>query len=514
MKKFLAALTAAVLGLGVGAGAITLPAFATSLPSDATAVASNATAPSANSENFWETLTGEVCTKYEPVDVVPYTLVAPPSGFVYSKLIIKAGSSSSVDHENYVWYPPNIIVGAQYQHQEKDSISHLILCVVPTDIPVTITVGPSATEPTCDEAGSLVVPVTANVSWTGGSNGDGPGSYTLVAHAATGYVISGTSSFPVEVLDQLEGEECDNDLPVTITVLPSATVPTCDLAGSLVVPVTANVSWTGGSNGDGPGSYTLVAHAATGYVISGTSSFPVEVLDKLEGEQCDKLAGVVGDPVPTEAACAIDEESSSTDGFYTIHEAEGVGYYVHVNAVLVATITSTFPYGPVIFSVTSYPSLVEIQAFALPGYFLDGEVTSFWSHTFLFNERLCNLKDLALVTPVVDQDPPTCTLSGRFFLGGDGVEWLTSPGGVPVAAGWHNVPSVTTLTFQAVPGPDNGFADDTQTVFEFEFLASPLECLDTLAFTGNEGVPLFLGGAAALLLLGAASIFFTRRRTL
>ena len=436
MKKFLAALTAAVLGLGVGAGAITLPAFATSLPSDATAGASNATAPSANSENFWETLTGEVCTKYEPVDVVPYTLVAPPSGFVYSKLIIKAGSSSSVDHENYVWYPPNIIVGAQYQHQEKDSISHLILCVVPTDIPVTITVGPSATEPTCDEAGSLVVPVTANVSWTGGSNGDGPGSYTLVAHAATGYVISGTSSFPVEVLD------------------------------------------------------------------------------KLEGEQCDKLAGVVGDPVPTEAACAIDEESSSTDGFYTIHEAEGVGYYVHVNAVLVATITSTFPYGPVIFSVTSYPSLVEIQAFALPGYFLDGEVTSFWSHTFLFNERLCNLKDLALVTPVVDQDPPTCTQSGRFFLGGDGVEWLTSPGGVPVAAGWHNVPSVTTLTFQAVPGPDNGFADDTQTVFEFEFLASPLECLDTLAFTGNEGVPLFLGGAAALLLLGAASIFFTRRRTL
>ena len=269
-----------------------------------------------------------------------------------------------------------------------------------------------------------------------------------------------------------------------------------------------------------PTTLTIKAFALTGFVLGDGATAEWSHTFNAAGEDCNDVKAVAGDPTPTEARCAVpkSEESevelAATDGFYTIVETEGVGYYVYVNAVLVDTITSTFPYGPVKFTVTSYPSLVAIQAFALPGYFLDGEATSSWSHTFRFDEKLCNLQDLALVTPVVDQDPPTCTQSGRFFLGGDGVDWLTSPGGVPVAAGWHNVPSATTLTFQALPAPGNGFDLETQTVFEFEFLASPLECLDTLALTGNEGVPLFLGGAAALLLLGAASIFFTRRRIL
>lgn len=74
--------------------------------------------------------------------------------------------------------------------------------------------------------------------------------------------------------------------PVTVQAAPSATAPTCDAAGSLVVPAQTGIVWSGGSNGDGPGSYTLVATAAEGYTLSGQSVFPVTVLPKKSGAEC------------------------------------------------------------------------------------------------------------------------------------------------------------------------------------------------------------------------------------
>lgn len=420
MKKILAALTAAVLGLGLVAAA---------------GPAAWATPPvNTNHEDYWETLPGEVCDKQEPVSTPFVITTAAGAGLVYSKLVLKAASG---ENENFVINSPQVGVG--YTHPNGHNISHIILCKIPAP-----------------------------------------------------------------------------DEPVVITVAPSATAPSCEAAGTLVVPVTPNVTWTGGTNGAGPGSYTLVATPATGFYISGQSSFPVTVLGQLDEAECLKDASVIGDPEPTEAQCAnIEEETPQTDGFYTIVEAEGVGYNVFVDDVLTTTIISDAAYGDVLFYVTSYPSTVRIEAFALPGYTLNPDAVDEWEHEFLFSERLCNLQDFALVTPVTDQDPASCTLSGRFFLGGDGVDWFTSPGGLPVAPGWHDVPAATTLTFQAVPGLGNGWEDpEQQTIFVFEFDDAPLECLDTLAFTGNEGVPLFLGAAAALLLLGAASIFFTRKRTI
>jgi hypothetical protein len=74
---------------------------------------------------------------------------------------------------------------------------------------------------------------------------------------------------------------CQKDIPVAISTVPSATAPTCDADGALVVPNTANITWSGGTNGDGPGTYTLVATPASGYTLNGAQdTWVIQVLPK------------------------------------------------------------------------------------------------------------------------------------------------------------------------------------------------------------------------------------------
>ncbi len=74
---------------------------------------------------------------------------------------------------------------------------------------------------------------------------------------------------------------CQKDIPVVITTVPSATAPTCDADGTLVLPNTADITWSGGSNGDGPGAYTIVATPASGYTLSGAQdTWVIQVLPK------------------------------------------------------------------------------------------------------------------------------------------------------------------------------------------------------------------------------------------
>lgn len=74
---------------------------------------------------------------------------------------------------------------------------------------------------------------------------------------------------------------CQKDTPVVIGTAPSATVPTCDTDGKLVLPTTANITWSGGSNGDGPGTYTVVATPASGYTLNGAQdTWVIQVLPK------------------------------------------------------------------------------------------------------------------------------------------------------------------------------------------------------------------------------------------
>lgn len=74
---------------------------------------------------------------------------------------------------------------------------------------------------------------------------------------------------------------CQKDSPVEIATAPSATAPTCDADGTLVLPNTAHITWSGGSNGDGPGTYTIVATPASGYTLNGAQdTWVIQVLPK------------------------------------------------------------------------------------------------------------------------------------------------------------------------------------------------------------------------------------------
>jgi hypothetical protein len=99
------------------------------------AVASSA-APNTNSPDYWETLPGEVCLDvgYETEDSAsnPYVLPEAPVGTVYSKVIVKAGSTGKggVIDENEVFLT-GLVAGAEFVHPDKNSISHVIVCTVP-----------------------------------------------------------------------------------------------------------------------------------------------------------------------------------------------------------------------------------------------------------------------------------------------------------------------------------------------------------------------------------------------
>lgn len=94
-----------------------------------------------NSADYWEQLPGEVCVKpafsSENATTTPFTLPALGAGFAYSKVIVKAGSSgNSVTEENSVYTADraggSLTAGDTFVHREKNSISHVIYCYVPS----------------------------------------------------------------------------------------------------------------------------------------------------------------------------------------------------------------------------------------------------------------------------------------------------------------------------------------------------------------------------------------------
>ncbi|WP_439564825.1 hypothetical protein [Microcella sp.] len=131
--RLIAAGTAVVLALGAAVGGT------------ATAMASNGggggSSTNTNSETFWQQLPGEVCVKpafsSENSTTTPFVLPAIDSSRVFSKVIVKAGSSGkSVVQENAVFTTDRnggtLTAGDTFVHPEKDSISHVIYCTVPS----------------------------------------------------------------------------------------------------------------------------------------------------------------------------------------------------------------------------------------------------------------------------------------------------------------------------------------------------------------------------------------------
>lgn len=254
-KKTVALFTTSLLALALAVGAAT-PAMAYSAAQPPTGV-------DANHEENWEWAPGEVCIKDDNSRTTPsYTVVAPPAGTVYSKIILKAGGVSN--DPNTVFTDPQ--VGAVLITKSIKNISHIIFCTIPTPpTAVTVEAAPSFTPATCDAGGTLVVPAQAGIVWTGGADGDGPGTYTLHAAAATGYVLSGQQVFTVSVPPMKSAEECTT----SVTPLePDVTwITECGTYGSVVADDTDEFDYTIVGSG-GQGTYTVTAVARPGYVLA------------------------------------------------------------------------------------------------------------------------------------------------------------------------------------------------------------------------------------------------------
>ena len=169
---------------------------------------------------------------------------------------------------------------------------------------------PSATDPTCTAAGTLVVPSQpAGVSVSGGAaDGSGPGTYTFTYAPASGsYVFpAGTdTSRTVTVLPRKTGADCPSDVQQPTLVAPNApsqTEPTCTTAGSITAPV-AQTGVVVTSTDLGDGTTRFVSVPAAGYTFGAGNaqsvSQTVTAKPRQGGAACGEVQGVddgVGDP--------------------------------------------------------------------------------------------------------------------------------------------------------------------------------------------------------------------------
>lgn len=129
----------------IAAGTAILLALGAAVGGTAAAVASNGggggNTTNTNSAAYWQQAPGEVCVKpsfsTEDSTTTPFTLPALGAGLAYSKVVVKAGSTgNSVQQENAVFTTDRtggaLTAGDTFVHPEKNSISHVIYCTVPS----------------------------------------------------------------------------------------------------------------------------------------------------------------------------------------------------------------------------------------------------------------------------------------------------------------------------------------------------------------------------------------------
>lgn len=151
------------------------------------------------------------------------------------------------------------------QSQDPASESGLV-------VRVKLTTGEVALALTKEQVASGILTLAYSASWTG--------SWTVEW-------VQYNSSYFNQDRKSASFLHCQKDSPVVVAKAPSATAPTCDADGALVLPKTENITWTGGSDGDGPGTYTIVATPAKGYTLDGAQdTWVVQVLPKGTGLSC------------------------------------------------------------------------------------------------------------------------------------------------------------------------------------------------------------------------------------
>ncbi len=322
LKKILAVVGAVLLTVGLSVVA-TAPVGATS---------SYPTGSTANQADNWEFVTGETCIKIEPVNTVPYVLPAPDAGRTYSRIVVKAGSDQSTSNPNAVFENP--IVGQGYKHPEKDSISHIILCTVPS----TFDWNWQYAAPTCD-ALTVVYPANipsgqandANVKILYGAgyatektlnfhNNDGTWAGTKTFTFATHPDWPAGIGLYKVVWTQVGGTNyhwsgeisCGTlpaDAAASVTVIP----PTCSAAAQLVLNTPTFATW-----GAVSGAYSVTATAVAGHTFPGgttTKTFTGTLAAKLA--PTDPLCATPPVCIPT-SAVSYTYDPATNSGVVTV----------------------------------------------------------------------------------------------------------------------------------------------------------------------------------------------------
>ncbi|SOE72601.1 hypothetical protein SAMN06296378_2554 [Salinibacterium xinjiangense] len=435
-KKIVASLAVVLLTVGMSVVGIAAPAGAAP-PGGGTYPPTDA---AANDPGNWEVLPGEACYKIEPVNPVPYLLPSPGAGQQFSKVIVKAGSG---DGSNLV-LTDGLAEGTPVQHNLKDSISHLILCTVPTpvdpiltDASVTVTTTPA----TCEAAeGDLMV---AAVNATFVTSYPTETTYRVVATADDNHLFSnGEPTLVIE--DEFAPKLAEGcELPPLALVTPtySSTQPTCTTAGSYTLGSDGgDVVWTvDGETGVASGTYS----APSDYSDVTISATPAVAGDGLDPDWVNPKVLTFtaptgcGETPPTSGAAS----ASVTTTPATCEAAEGDVVVTVTNA----TFALTYP------TETTYRVVATADDNHL---FSNGEPTLVIEDEFAPKlAEGCELPPLALVTPTYSSTQPTCTTAGSYTLGSDGgdVVW-TVDGETGVASGTYSAPSdYSDVTISATP---------------------------------------------------------------
>ena len=511
-KKFVASLATLLLAVGMSVVAIAAPASAAP-PGGGTYPPTDA---AANEPGNWVVLTGEECDKIDPVNAVPYPLPSPGAGRQFSKVIVKAGSG---DGSNLI-LTDGLAEGTLVRHNIKDSISHLILCTVPTPvdlIPTDASASVTTTPATCEAAEGDVM-VTA-VNATSVITYPTETTYEVVATAdanhlfADGEVVDGgtvsedhkTKTF-TGALDSRLTDGC-SDQPVlkclpasavsytyigssnsgNITVVnPDSSKYTNDLCEGFWVTAT---SWKYTTNQVWPQTLDRLDYVNGKQKITAVGAYPFQAV--MTCGQGDIYASFDEQPEPTPTLTAPNtpyaENFLHQMGFIGPNGPNGprvltyfqqpTGCYT-APGVASATVTTTpatcsaSESGVVVtvINATSKVTFPTDTTYRVTATATGNNVFSNEKSTLEiageFAPRLvegCELPPLALVTPTYLVTQPSCTTAGSYTLGSDGgdVVWTVN-GKTSVVSGTYSAPvDFSKVTISAAP------VDEESTLYDW-----------------------------------------------
>jgi len=415
-----------------------------------------------NSTAYWQTPgTSETCQKIDGTRGATWTLPAAPAGSVWTKVVIKAGSTgASVDAENNAYYSDATyhhpagapgttwnsvasLPATTFVHPSGKDISHVIYCSAP--VPPTAVAGEAAATHEICEQDALR-----------------GGVITVALKPGLTYAIAG----------------------------PSGAVP-FDAATGLTAPLP-------------PGDYTVTIAPDAGYALTGPASILLTV-SAYDGD-CG-----ISEPLEVKPTASVTDQTCQfgallVGGIITVGAEAGVTYTISGAAGAVAFDPITRATAPL------EPGTYRVQPVAKPGYKLTSAADIVL--TVGAYDGDCGLVTFPLVAPQAVQTQLSCVSDGRITLSSDqpglsAVVWTIN--GTPVTEGTHIISTPGLYTVNATPAPGYSVAADTTTSWPFTF-TEPAACeLETLALTGSEGSGWYVALAGGLGLLGVTLILSSRR---